>query len=63
MAQYHYCGPVKEFDNIINNKWEATTMAFSKNKALNNLIYRYKREHGKTVDCKITLPGKLTLLE
>lgn len=63
MSQYRYCGPVKEFGNIVNNKWEATTTAFSEKKARNNLIYRYKREHGKSPDCKITLPGKLTLLE
>lgn len=62
MGQYRYCGPVKEFDTIINNKWEGTTSAPSEKKALNNLIYRYKREHGKSADTKITLPGKLTVL-
>lgn len=39
MTQYRYCGPVKEFGNIINNKWEAITTASSEKKALNNLIY------------------------
>ena len=63
MSQYRYCGPVKEFDNIINSKWEATTHAFTEAKARNNLIYRYKREHGKTADCKITLPGKMELID
>ena len=63
MSQYRYCGPVKEFDNIINNKWEATTQAPSENKARSNLVYRYKRDHGKSVDCKITLPGKIIKLD
>lgn len=63
MSQYRYCGPVKEFDTIVNNKWEATTHAFSERKARNNLIYRYKREHGKSADTKITLPGKLIMLD
>ena len=63
MSTYRYCGPVKEFDNIINNKWEATTHAFSEKKARNNLIYRYKREHGKSADSKITLPGEVIVVE
>ena len=63
MAQYKYCGPVKEFDAIINPKWEATTHAFSERKARNNFMHRYKREHGKAADCKITLPGKIEMLE
>ncbi len=62
MSQYRYCGPVKEFDNIINSKWEATTHAFTEAKARNNLVYRYKREHGKAADCKITLPGKMEMI-
>lgn len=62
MSLYHYCGPVKEFENVINPKWEATTTAFSEKKARNNLVYRYKREHGKLPDTKITLPGKLIVI-
>lgn len=59
MSQYRYCGPVKEFDDIINSRWDATTYAVTEAKAKSNLVYRYKREHGKAADCKITLPGKL----
>lgn len=63
MSLYHYCGPVKEFGTVINNKWEATTTAFSEKKARNNLVYRYNREHGKTPDAKIDLPGKLEVID
>ena len=63
MSQSRYCGPVKEFEHIVNNKREATTPAFTEAKAKNNLVYRYKREHGKAADCKITLPGKLELID
>lgn len=63
MSTYRYCGPVKEFDNIVSDKWEAETHAFSENKARNNLVYRYKREHGKSADSKITLPGKIILVD
>lgn len=63
MGRYRYCGPVKEFDTIINNKWEATTKAPSESKARSNLVFRYKREHGRTADSKITLPGKIIALD
>ena len=62
MSQYRYCGPVKEFDNIINSKGEATPQAFTGAKARNELMYRDKREHGKAAGCKITLPGKIELV-
>ena len=62
MSQYRYRGPVKEFDNIINSRWDATTYAVTEAKAKSNLVYRYKREHGKAADCKITLPGKIELI-
>lgn len=64
--QYHeylYSGPVKEFDTIINNKWEAQTSAPSEAKARSNLVYRYKREHGKTPNSSIKLTGKIQLVK
>ena len=62
MSQYRYCGTVKEFDDIINSRWDATTYAVTEAKAKRKLVYRYKREHGKAADCKITLPGKIELI-
>lgn len=59
MNQYSYDGVVKEFDTIILNRWRGSTYAVSEKKARSNLIYRYKREHGKSSDSKVTLPGKL----
>ena len=61
MSQYRYCSTEKKFDDIIKKKWEDTTHAFTEAKARNNLVYRYKREHGKAADCKITLPGNMAL--
>ena len=61
--KYLYCGPVKEFDRVISNKWEGETYAPSEKKARSNLSYRYKKEYGKSSNAKITLPGKLTMLE
>ena len=57
--EYLYSGPVKEFDTIINNKWEAKTSAPSEAKARSNLVYRYKKEHGRAVNSQIKLPGKI----
>ena len=63
MNQYSYDGVVKEFGTIISNRWRGSTYAASEKKARSNLIYRYKREHGKSPDSKITLPGKLVMHE
>ena len=63
MSRYRYSGPVKEFDNIVNSKWEASTEAPSEKKARSNLVYRYKREHGRSANSKITLPGKIIMLD
>lgn len=63
MERYYYSGPVKEFDNIINPKWEANTLAPSESKAKSNLAYQYKVSHGKSYNSKITLPGKLSITD
>ena len=56
---YKYVGAVKRFDACINPYWTATTWAVSEKKALNNLAYRYKREHNMSPSAKISLPGKI----
>ena len=53
MQQYQYDGPVMRFDDCIQHRWKATTVAPS------NLAYRYKKENGLMPNTKITLPGKL----
>lgn len=63
MNKYSYDGVVKELDTIISNRWRGSTYAASEKKARSNLIYRYKREHGKSPDSKITLPGNLVMHE
>lgn len=62
MNLYSYDGPVKEFDDIISNRWQATTYAVSEKKARNNLVYRYKKEHGKTANSMIKLTGTIKLV-
>lgn len=63
MKHYSYKGPVMEFDKIIANHWEASTWAVSADKARCNLSYRFKTENGRTPNAKITLPGKIVVIE
>lgn len=60
---YSYEGPVMEFDTCLKRKWIATTYAVSEAKARCNLTYQYKLQKGLHVDTKITLPGKIVLVE
>lgn len=53
-GKYFYKGPVKMFEDTID-QWEASTIAASKKQALNNLTYRYKKEHKYLVNTRITL--------
>lgn len=59
--EYTYRGPVMEFDICIERNWTATTWAQSPSKALSNLTYRYKKEHDRASQAKISLPGKLVV--
>ena len=63
MNQYEYDGPVMEFGICIAHRWTASTYAPSERKAKSNLTYRFKKEHNRAPTAKITLPGKLALLQ
>lgn len=63
MKTYFYNGPVLEFDRIIANKWSGSTTATSEKKARCNLAYQFKMEYGRVARSKITIPGKLTVIE
>lgn len=62
MNRYVYEGAVMEFERCINSKWTAETSAPTEAKARSNLMYRYKKETGRTPQSKITLPGKIRLV-
>lgn len=63
MQQYMYDGPVMEFDKCISHRWKGNTVAVSEKKAKSNLIYQFKKQNKKIPSSKITLPGKLILVE
>lgn len=63
MNLYSYDGPVMEFDNCIAHRWTASTRAVSERKARSNLTYQFKKKNNKIPNSKITLPGKLVLVQ
>lgn len=60
---YIYKGPVMLFDNCIEQSWTAETWAESEKKARNNLAYRYKMDHDLASRAKISLPGRLSVVQ
>ena len=60
---YLYEGPVMEFDRCIQEYWSASTFTISEGRARSNLAFRFKKEHGRDPRSKITLPGKITIVE
>ena len=66
MQDYHkytYDGPVMEFDRLLADHWKGETMAPSEKKARSNLIYQFKKQNSRIVGTKITLPGKIKMVE
>lgn len=63
MHTYCYDGPVLEFERVLTSKWTSRTRAVSKEKALCNFAHQFKVQHNKIVNAKITLPGKITMVE
>lgn len=58
MEQYNFIGDVYLFDKLYERGVKMQTTAQSEKKALSNLQYRYKKEHGLTSNSKITMKGK-----
>lgn len=63
MYLYFYDGPVLEFNRIVANHWTGTTRAETEKKARSNLAYQFKKQYGREVRSKITVPGKLIIVE
>lgn len=62
MAEYSYDGPVERFGKCIAHRWTASTYAPSARKARSNLEYRFKKENNLIPATKVTLPGKITMV-
>lgn len=62
MNQYAYDGPVMKFGTCVATRWKASTYAVSENKARSNLTYQFKKRHNRVPGTKITLPGKVIMI-
>ena len=63
MNTYIYEGPVMSFETCVTSLWVGETQAVSESKAKANLTYRWKKEHDLVPSAKITLPGKIVMVQ
>lgn len=63
MPRYLYKGPVMNFDTLLTDRWEGETVAPSEKKARSNLVYQFKIRNNRVAGTKITLPGKIILID
>lgn len=52
---YRYKGPVFTFDRLVANEWIGETSAVSREKALSNLSYQFKKANGLLPTARVTL--------
>ena len=62
MDLYSYTGPVTMFDRCVANYWKGETYASSEKKAKSNLMHQFKKKNNRIPGTKITLPGKLQIV-
>ena len=62
MNRYMYDGPVMEFENCIVSRWCGSTYAVSEKKARSNLAYQFKKNNNRITGSRITLPGKVKMV-
>ena len=60
--KYEYDGPVLIFDKLVTDRWKGETMAPSEKKARSNLTYQFKKQSNRVVGNKVTLPGKIKMV-
>lgn len=63
MPRYLYKGPVMEFNALLTDRWEGETVAPSEKKARSNLTYQFKRGNNRIAGTRITLPGKIRMID
>ena len=65
MGEYHkyvYDGPVMEFNTCVADHWRGETVATSESKAKSNLAYQYKKQNNRIAGTRVTLPGKIVIV-
>ena len=46
MRKYVYCGVVMSYGKILAENWYCTTYASSKERAISNIKYRFRKQYG-----------------
>jgi hypothetical protein len=60
--KYQYEGPVIFFDKCVADRWKGETMAPSEKKARSNLSYQAKQQLRLIAGTRVTLPGKIKMV-
>ena len=60
--KYIYDGPVMFFDKLVADHWKGETMAPYEQKARSNLEYQAKMKLNLIAGTKVTLPGKIKMV-
>ena len=60
--KYVYDGPVMFFDKLVADHWKGETMAPSEQKARSNLAYQVKTKLKLIAGTKVTLPGRIKMV-
>ena len=63
MNRYSYEGPVLMFNRCVQDIWKGETYAESESKAKSNLTYQWKKAHNYDRYVKVSLPGKVNLMQ
>ena len=63
MPKFTYKGPVMEFNTLLADSWEGETVATSEKKARSNLTYQFKKINNRIAGSRITLPGKIMMVD
>lgn len=63
MNRYSYEGPVLVFNRCVQDNWKGETFAESEAKARSNLAYQWKKAHNRERGSKVSLPGKVNLMQ
>lgn len=62
-ARYMYHGPAVGFGRLLMSAFDAETVASSDAEARKNFEYQFKKKANLSPTAKVTLPGKIVMLE
>lgn len=60
--KYVYEGPIMYFEHMVTDRWKGETAAPSERKARSNLSYQAKSQLNLIAGTRVTLPGKIKMV-